>query len=376
MADQVFDRVILNASERPLSRDVNRATSQAMRTAFEMVVDALHGQGPWASPPTGTHLVSFFGGGFQPSTSVGLQVGLRPGFGWQVSALAPAGSDLFGVSDLDDLGARRPLVLSVAELFAVPAPPAAPDSRIDIIEVTPARRRVDSEVRDLLNVPLKRFDPTAGVLKTLTYDLAGTSTLNGAGTLNYKTGTPGVAPLPPATTAGYFKVTEIRVNNGDVAIPSSQIKDCRRLAYPGCVIPFSCRVSVDAAGVASVSDVIAPAGVRVLVHGNGASNVVFSMFVFIGGTLLAANASAVVESSAIAPPTVRLTSQNLAALSAAEVAALNNAAQAGAPTLLYIRPGGSGGPERVRFNFQFDAPPVGTLVARVVGQAQPNTTLA
>ena len=269
MANQPFDRVVVNPRERPLSVDFNRAFSEAdrsLRALWTRLVETQAAGDPFQAVP----ISGFFGTGFRVRASSvaeggpNMNVRVSAGLGQQLLA-ADSPSAIGGVVGLDDLEGLKPLVLSADEVITVPANPD-PNPRIDIVEVRAGRRTSDSQNRDLMDPALGTFSAVL-VNKTLTWDLAGRSTINGAGEINYKAGIPAAAPVSPATTSGYLKVAEVYVAAAAVIVTQSVIADRRRLAYSHNEGVIGCRIAIDV-GVApklvTTDQIAAPVGVAVI----------------------------------------------------------------------------------------------------------------
>jgi hypothetical protein len=120
----------------------------------------------------------------------------------------------------------------------------------------------------------------------------GRSSVNGAGSINYKTGTPAPVPVAPAVDAGYIKIAEVLVGASVASILQNKITDLRPLAFPG----GHCSIGVGADGnnfgIASgtglvLQEIAAPAGVLVLPRGiSGGTGQVFHVAVIAGDTSL------------------------------------------------------------------------------------------
>lgn len=247
MANNPFDREVINAMERPLSTDHNTEFSYADYALryFLMQLYSMRA-GPVndvAVPiPTAAGGANFLGAGYKvrPVGSGAMQVQLDPGLGFYNDG-ATATFALGGVVGVNDLAVVKPLVLSAKETIAVPTANAV-NPRIDIIEVTLDRYLTDPSSRDIFNPTATQFLPNL-VNKTISYSQAGRSTVNASGSINYKTGTPAATPVAPAVDPGYVKIAEIDVRAGVTAVRALDIRDYRLMASPGGRIPFSFRVT-------------------------------------------------------------------------------------------------------------------------------------
>lgn len=225
MADKTFERVIISPRERPLSSDVNLASSVLDRALRDFLL--LAGESRVAyNDPTGLPTNSFVAQSFQASAGAGLSVNLHLGMGFQYNGTdVPA--DIDGILGLDDKSYYKPLYLSADQNLIVPtADPTNP--RYDIIEVKCDRRRENALTRDVFNPTSEVYDPTL-VLKSLAFDLYGRNGVNDttAG-INYKTGTPGVSPSAPSVDSGYVKIAEIHVPAAATSLTAANIIDYRR----------------------------------------------------------------------------------------------------------------------------------------------------
>jgi len=135
MANNPFDRVIINSRERPVSSDINQAQSQIDRT-LRFYLDQFFGsRASFTDPKAGTPINGFIGNGFraEQDNPAGLTVVVPLGLGFKTDA-ADTPSAIGGIPGVDDLSRYKPLLLLSDATIATPAPdPTNP--RIDIIEV-------------------------------------------------------------------------------------------------------------------------------------------------------------------------------------------------------------------------------------------------
>jgi hypothetical protein len=110
MANQAFDRTILNPRERPLADDIDQAESQldrALRESLRLMTSDL---------AAGT---AFLGTSFQVLwAGTGFSVVLQPGVGFQQNTV-DVPSAINGVAGLDDLEQSKPLVLSTVQAITI-----------------------------------------------------------------------------------------------------------------------------------------------------------------------------------------------------------------------------------------------------------------
>jgi hypothetical protein len=278
MAGQPFERTALYAREKPLGSDINQAQSQADYTLREMLRRLL---APRTSPTNygASDPSGFIGTGFQvkAQSPAAMQVVVSAGFGFIIDvANCPASigaSDAFvNAVGIDDLSPLKPLVLMNDITINVPAAPVS-NSRIDVIEVNYKRLLTNPLSRGVLNVDLvpPDFDPTL-LNKTLTFLLQqGDVTIDGSGAINYKRGTAGVSPSPPALDDGYVAIAHVKVSSGNVTIPNAQIADQRTILFPGgtaaAVIQFTLQDDVTLAPTGL--HIVGPPGIPIYVVQDG-----------------------------------------------------------------------------------------------------------
>lgn len=272
MSNKPFDRIVENLLERPLSSDNNQGQT-AWATA---IVDLLYRQ--YASrttifndvanpnPPVGA--AAFVNAGFKVrGSAVAMTVSLDQGLGFFNDNITTL--NLGNVSGVNDNEVIKPLVLTLNETINVPAAdPSNP--RIDIVEVQSGRQFTDATSRDVFNPSAAAFQPNS-VNKTLTYACNGRSTVNGAGPINYKTGTPAGSPVAPAADSGYSVIARVWVNANASAIGSTGIMDLRRMLFNGGILEASAEVDFGSAGggVPTLHSIQAPPGIEMTAIYNG-----------------------------------------------------------------------------------------------------------
>jgi hypothetical protein len=267
MANEPFDRTIINVRERPLSSDINQAESQLDRGLREVCYRLFAHRSGLYQDWLGTMTAGFVGDSFLVSADGStMNVYLSAGVGFQYNA-ADAASSIGGVVGLDDLSPLKPLLLAAQKTVAVPASDPV-NERIDIVEVKYNRASGNPLSRDVLNTGTGAFVSTL-VNKTLTFalDNAGVS-YDGTAPINYKVGTPAGSPVAPSVTAGYVKIAEVRVPAASAAVFPNRVSDYRQLAVPDGVVRASMRFSLTVAtGAIDTSDVLiaAPPGVKMAV---------------------------------------------------------------------------------------------------------------
>ncbi len=235
MANEDFDRVIINTRERPVSTDLNLQFSQDSQTVRDILYQlGLKQEG------------GFVGDGFYcTGTGVSLQLSLNPGLGFLYDA-AQVASDIDGIPSLNDRSALIPLMLNATQTLTLSAAPSAGNERYDLVEVAINRRRTDSSSRDILNTVTGAFDATS-VMKTLAFDLDGdtgtvTSPAASTASISIKQGAVAVlgAGVVPSTTAGYRAVAVIHVPTGTTSLIDN-IRDMRVPFWPSSGVSYTFR---------------------------------------------------------------------------------------------------------------------------------------
>jgi hypothetical protein len=253
-----FDRRTFRQRERPTSNDWNDVATQAhysLVQVYDRLSEFQLGDGSDPSGAAYNAQTGFVGEGFRVMVASASTVLLKAGVGFLLDGAdqpVNIGSGdavpMLGVSDQQRV---HPLYLSADETINVPAAdPANP--RIDIIEVKVARRQLDPQNRAILDPGTGIFG-TSLVNKMLRYDAAGTSTLNGSGYINYKSGTAAAVPVAPGVTAGYIKIAEVYVEapvlaltNASAVTPFNCVTDLRVPWFPAGALPFAARFRVSA----------------------------------------------------------------------------------------------------------------------------------
>lgn len=287
--DNAFDRMNIGLRERPLSADINRLQSQQDRTVRELMRAIFAGRASNTSAANASRN-GFIGDGLRvvPVSPAAMQVQVSAGFGFIYDAVdVPANIGSTDLEGVDDRSPYKPVFLSTAHVFNVPAAPAGPNTRIDIIEVKVDRRLENSLTRRALDPGTKAFVDKS-FFKTLAFGLDGrtgqvTEPASSAAGLSYKIGVAGNPGTVPATTAGYVKLAEILVGSGVATITMAAgsggaIVDRRPLLGPGGVIvgSVSWRQRWNAgAPIVDILDVCGPPGIDIGVafeNGSGAHN--------------------------------------------------------------------------------------------------------
>jgi hypothetical protein len=224
MADTLFDRTVFNPRERPLSTDQNQLQSQLAAGQFDILERMMMPRAASSLLQGGS--IVFHAGGFAPVALSGMTLALVPGVGMvrDPTMIGTVG----GISGVNDTTTCYPLYLAAAQSFAVPTANAT-NPRIDIIEVKLDRRLENPLTRDVFDPALEVFNPTL-LNKTLAYGQYNRTSINGSGSLNYKTGTPAGSPTAPTVTSGYYKIAEVYVGAGVTSITQRNIADWRRIA--------------------------------------------------------------------------------------------------------------------------------------------------
>jgi hypothetical protein len=211
----------------------------------------------------------------QPATALGvggaMDVALTPGLGFQWKSVAPfTDTNIGGLQGVNDESRMAPLRIDSAFPIAVPAAPAAPDNRIDLIEVRYNRVLNDPSTRSVFDSALRRFLPQT-VNKTLAWGLSAadvgyaTSPALSTAPIGYKVGAPSLVPVAPSVTPGYIPLAYVNVDNGTAAIQQYHLADLRRLATPSGLqhLAFDTELTTDGgAGTNTARNVVASSGLR------------------------------------------------------------------------------------------------------------------
>jgi hypothetical protein len=202
-----------------------------------------------------------------------MNVVLTAGMGF-IPASGDVPSSIGSVVGLDDLNPFKPLLLVGNQTIAIPTAPAGPNSRIDIIEVNYDRRTENPLTRDVLDPVAGIFNPTL-VNKTLAWAQDGrigtvADPASSTAGISLKTGTPGVSPVAPSTTAGYTKIAQILVGSGVTSIAQNVIQDLRPLLFPGGILRASCNfltttTAGSPAAPTTMANIVTPPGVQMAV---------------------------------------------------------------------------------------------------------------
>lgn len=274
MANNGWDREIINAQEKPLASDINTLQSQIDRALRETMMRVFTARGGMGSsdlagnPPSG-----FIGEGFKvkQTSPLGLSILVKAGLGFQyLPGDVPA--SVGGVGGLDDLSVYKPLSLTAdATINGISGGPGAGNTRIDIVEVRMNRAVGNSTNRRVLNVMTGVFDPL-NVNKTMGFTLDGstgvvTAPADSTAAISYKQGIAGVTPAEPPTTAGYVKIATIKVSTSLSQVTTAEIIDQRPLLAPSGMQPFSATFSIPSGGAAppTALQYMGPPGTSILV---------------------------------------------------------------------------------------------------------------
>lgn len=353
MANNPWDRLIINARERPLSSDINAAQSQLDRSLRELAARLFTARVSGtsdlsANPPSG-----FLGDSLKvrPPVAPGLSVRVAPGVGFHhLPGDVPAA--VGGVVGLDDLSAYKPLpLMAEATIAGIPAGPAAGQDRYDIVEVRMRRQSTNPLSRSLLDVVTGVFLPGL-VNKTLEFTLDGSvgvvaAPASSTAAVSYKvgsavaTGAFNPASIPP-TTPGYVRVAVVYAKNGNMVsgVTRANLIDDRNLLCEAGVMRLAASFSVPSGAATPPTSVAlaGPPGVELVVLKPGPNNSDVEVFLVGGsvplrgamsGTISRATAS-FTEANLLLP----YGPLNLGTLSAAQVAALQDATQA-APAAVF-----------------------------------------
>ncbi len=250
MADNPFDQTNYGLREKPVSGDWNQLESQIYMTIREMHRYQHDARTDFTTPSA--HSVSgFHGAGFWvvPSSPAAMSVVVSAGLGFLYAPTdIPTNLGATDLESVDDLSPYKPLLVQSPLTFNVPAAPASPNSRIDIIEVRNPRRLENAITRRQLDPNTLSYDDHV-FFKTLAYQIDNNrmgvvnDPASSTAELSYKVGTAANPGLVPATSPGYLKIAEILVPNGISTITGTQLVDRRPLLFSrgGCTVHASFR---------------------------------------------------------------------------------------------------------------------------------------
>ena len=289
MANRAFDQTIINVREKPLSSDINQGFSTVYRSVREKWRrEVAHRTANGVTTASSHAALAFVGDGFQvqplsvPAMSVQVIDGI--GLAWAPGATA---TDINGALSCDDREDAKPVALDTTKTIAVPAADAV-NPRIDIVEVQYRRQVGNPLSRLVLDIGTRRFVPGL-VNKLLTWALGDlVPTVNSAGAINYKTGTPAGVPAAPATTAGYTKIAEVHVAALAASIVGSNIIDLRKQLAPSGVHTIGVKAEFNTT-TGAISNVVVSAppgvliGLRGLLNFLGSARPALQLLLFVPG---------------------------------------------------------------------------------------------
>jgi len=273
MANNAFDRSIINLRERPLSSDINVAQSQLDRSLRDVLATM------FVSNAVGTDLPNppqsgFLGAGLKvrPLAVPGLGVRVSAGLGFSYLP-ADLPSSIDGVVGLDDLSTYKPLpLLADATINGIPAGPGGGNTRTDIIEVKVARRGANPLSRDQLDTMTGLF--VSGLVnKTLDFTLDGNTGIVSdpalsTAVISYKVGI--VNGAAPSVTPGYVKIATLVMDGTVASVTRGKIIDQRVILHPYGMMPFSATFGVPSGAATPPTGVLfsGPPGVEMVVYKN------------------------------------------------------------------------------------------------------------
>lgn len=277
MANNPFDTTNYGLRERPVSVDWNQLQSQIYMTMRE-VHRFLHAARTSNTSSVAKSVSGFHGAGFRvvPSSPAAMTVSVSAGLGWlHAPTDTPSGLGATDLEGVDDLSPYKPLCALAAIPFNVPTAPAAPNSRIDIIEVRNPRR-----LENLIN--RRQLDPNTlsyedhTFSKTLAYLIDNNQASvvfapnPSTAPLSYKVGVAANPGLVPPTSPDYIKIAEILVDNTTTSITGLNIVDRRALLGIGGTVRANVSFTATWNAGASHSDISgvvvnAPPGVDIVV---------------------------------------------------------------------------------------------------------------
>lgn len=296
MSDKPFDRVVAYDLAVLRHEHINRQASQVDTTFRELIRQLIVRRsgnfGDSSFSATAVSRQGFFNAAFRPTWSGGMNVQLFAGVGFLLSAAPPTETDIDSVSGLDDMSVLKPVVLTEHVTVAVPTSGALP--RIDLIEVTFARRRSDSESLSYLSDPTTGTLSTAGFLTNFGWGLSSSdlgyvsAPSNSTAYIGYKQGVENASPSAPSVTSGYTALCYIYVPAGLTTMANQYIYDRRPLIDPG-TVRVTLTKDAGTGGGLTLHTLDAPPGVEVRVVEDTGTTCAFTVYV------LAPNAKAVYD---------------------------------------------------------------------------------
>lgn len=274
MARRAFDRDVFYELEGPKNQDMNRAQGEGAHAGLRELLRFTSLRTSGISSFTTAQGYGFYGDSFQvlPESPASGNVTISAGMAAKRDDTDMPAS-VGGVLGLDENSVVKPIYLQNPIIVPTAPAPAAPDKRIDIIQL-----RVEREFYD--TAPVRTLDTTISQViypnkqKTLSYALDGlaveyvTTPNPGTKPLVYKIGTAAPIPVAPPTDPGYVKIAEITVDN-TVSNPAGTIRtehigDWRPMAFLGGSATFNLRVQLPlAAGAPTILTSAIPPGLRV-----------------------------------------------------------------------------------------------------------------
>lgn len=252
-----FDRRVWAPRERP-STESNNMGESADRAALDWFYRAILSQRISASNDRSVLRNGFIGDGYKVRalSPAQMKVSVSPGLGYYFDPTVPLVVATDAVAPIYqgvmDLSPYRPLVLPEEVQYTVPTPPAAGQSRYDIIEVRPKRELADYDPILTFNVAALNWLPQAPAAflryaidpaeigQKIWPDPAADKPMYYVKGVAAATGT----QVEPTPTPGYVTVGRILVTNGDVSIADTRLVDKRPpLGWLG-VNSFSAEIEV------------------------------------------------------------------------------------------------------------------------------------
>ena len=290
MTRRAWDRDAFYNLEGPTEVDLNRVTGEGAHAGLRELLRVTSLPIVGVDSPTTQQIMGFYGDSFLvlPENPASGNVIISAG-----TAVRRDDSDqpanIGGIDGLDENSTVKPVVYKDPKVVATPAPPAAPNNRIDIIEVRIARQLVDLLPVKTLGLPSGSASFPAKN-KTLTYalDPLAIEYVPTAGTASqpiaYKVGADALVPVAPPVDAGYVKICEIYKANS-VSWPAGTvtqrfISDYRRMLFLGGTANLMVKFQFPlAAGPPVITAAHIPPGIRLAVARTNPANTDYSVYV-------------------------------------------------------------------------------------------------
>lgn len=314
-----FDRRVWAPRERP-STESNNMGQSADRAALDWFYRAILSQRISAGNDRSILRNGFIGDSYKVRalSPAQMKVSVAPGLGYYYDPTVPLVVATDAVAPIYqgvmDLSPYRPLVLPEEVQYTVPTPPAAGQSRYDIIEVRPKRELADYDPILTFNVAALNWLPQAPAAflryaidpaeigSKIWPDPAADKPMYYVKGVAAATGT----QVEPTPTPGYVTVGRILVTNGDVSIAQNRVMDPRTLLFnegEG-FISGVVEIPTTVAATPTMTSLVAPPGVNVVATGLNISGAKWRLSVIGGGPFTSFTGGAHILNGENSDPTI------------------------------------------------------------------------